>query len=191
MAKRKRRKRNDESGFKYPIEIKGIIFIVIAVIGFLGFRANIIGTIIKGFARFLMGSFDFIVLGILLIIGGYMLVKREKPNYIDSKMIGFYIFLIGLLSLAHINYIDSSATFLDTMKLTIDKILYSVKSAESYSGGGIIGAFFMYLLMKYIGKIGSLIVIGVLMLIGILLMANLSISDGIEWIKENTKDMKL
>ena len=177
MAKRKKRRHNDDTGFKYPIEIKGIIYIVIAVIGFLGFRANIIGTIIKGFARFLMGSFDFIVLGMMLIIGGYMLVKREKPRYIDSRMIGLYIFLIGLLSLAHINYIDNNIKFLDTMKITIDNILYSVKNAESYSGGGIIGACFMYLLMKFIGKIGSLIVIGVLMLIGVLLMANLSISE--------------
>ena len=187
MAKRKKRRHNDDTGFKYPIEIKGIIYIVIAVIGFLGFRANIIGTIIKGFARFLMGSFDFIVLGMMLIIGGYMLVKREKPRYIDSRMIGLYIFLIGLLSLAHINYIDNNIKFLDTMKITIDNILYSVKNAESYSGGGIIGACFMYLLMKFIGKIGSLIVIGVLMLIGVLLMANLSISECIDWIKEKTR----
>ena len=187
MAKRKKRRHNDDTGFKYPIEIKGIIYIVIAVIGFLGFRANIIGTIIKGFARFLMGSFDFIVLGMMLIIGGYMLVKREKPRYIDSRMIGLYIFLIGLLSLAHINYIDNNIKFLDTMKVTIDNILYSVKNAESYSGGGIIGACFMYLLMKFIGKIGSLIVIGVLMLIGVLLMANLSISECIDWIKEKTR----
>ena len=51
MAKRKRRRNNDSSGFKYPIEIKGIIFIVIAVIGFLGYKANILGKIIKGFAE--------------------------------------------------------------------------------------------------------------------------------------------
>ena len=55
MAKKKQKKNQNKSGFKYPIEIKGIIFIVIAIIGFLGFKANILGTIIKGFAMFLMG----------------------------------------------------------------------------------------------------------------------------------------
>ena len=60
MAKKKQKKKENNSGFKYPIEIKGIVFIVIAIIGFLGFKANILGTIIKGFAMFLMGSFDFI-----------------------------------------------------------------------------------------------------------------------------------
>ena len=57
MAKKKQKKNQNKSGFKYPIEIKGIIFIVISIIGFLGFKANILGTIIKGFAMFLMGSF--------------------------------------------------------------------------------------------------------------------------------------
>ena len=40
MAKKKHRKSNDSSGFKYPIEIKGILFIVIAIIGFLGYKAK-------------------------------------------------------------------------------------------------------------------------------------------------------
>lgn len=34
MAKKKQKKKENNSGFKYPIEIKGIIFIVIAIIGF-------------------------------------------------------------------------------------------------------------------------------------------------------------
>ena len=68
MAKKKQKKNQNKSGFKYPIEIKGIIFIVIAIIGFLGFKANILGTIIKGFAMFLMGSFDFIVLAFLYLV---------------------------------------------------------------------------------------------------------------------------
>ena len=115
MAKKKQKKKENNSGFKYPIEIKGIVFIVIAIIGFLGFKANILGTIIKGFAMFLMGSFDFIVLLIMLISGFYMLVKRENPKYFSSRMIGIYIFLVGLLSLAHLNYLDVNSTFFDTM----------------------------------------------------------------------------
>ena len=75
MAKRKRRK---EKEFRFPIEITGILLIVIGIIGFLGYKANILGTIFKGFAMFLMGSFDFIFLGLLIIIGAYMLIKREN-----------------------------------------------------------------------------------------------------------------
>ena len=184
MAKKKQKKETNNSGFKYPIEVKGIIYIVIAIIGFLGFKANILGTIIKGFAMFLMGSFDFIVLMILLISGGYMLVKREKPRYFSARMIGLYIFLIGLLSLAHLNYIEEDVSFVSTMKETIDEIMKCVNTKVAYSGGGILGAFFITIFYILLGRVGSIIVISVLMLLGVLLIANLSLGDGILWIRE-------
>ena len=72
MAKKKEKREVKSSGIKYPIEIKGIIFILIAVIGILGYKANILGTVFKGFAMFLMGSFDFILLILMLVSGVYM-----------------------------------------------------------------------------------------------------------------------
>lgn len=177
MAKKKQKKNQNKSGFKYPIEIKGIVFIVISIIGFLGFKANILGTIIKGFAMFLMGSFDFIVLAFLLIFGSYMLLKRENPKYFSARMIGIYIFLVGLLSLAHLNYINESVNFYDTMKNTIDEVIKCINTKVSFSGGGVIGAFFISIFNILLGKMGSIIVISVLMLIGVILVSDISISD--------------
>ena len=190
MAKKKQKKKENNSGFKYPIEIKGIVFIVIAIIGFLGFKANILGTIIKGFAMFLMGSFDFIVLLIMLISGFYMLVKRENPKYFSSRMIGIYIFLVGLLSLAHLNYLDVNSTFFDTMKNTIDEVIKCINTKVSFAGGGVIGAFFISIFYYLLGKMGSIIVISVLMLIGVILVSDLSISDEISKIREKLKRKK-
>ena len=59
LAKRKKRV---DSSKKFPVELTGIILIVIGIIGFLGYKANILGKVFKGFAMFLMGSFDWIVL---------------------------------------------------------------------------------------------------------------------------------
>ena len=190
MAKKKQKKKENNSGFKYPIEIKGIVFIVIAIIGFLGFKANILGTIIKGFAMFLMGSFDFIVLLIMLISGFYMLVKRENPKYFSSRMIGIYIFLVCLLSLAHLNYLDVNSTFFDTMKNTIDEVIKCINTKVSFAGGGVIGAFFISIFYYLLGKMGSIIVISVLMLIGVILVSDLSISDAISKIREKLKSKK-
>ena len=190
MAKKKHRKSSETKGFKYPIEIKGIIFVVLAIIGFLGFKANILGKIIKGFAMFLMGSFDFIFLGFLLIAGGYMIIKRDKPKYFTSRMIGLYIFLVGLLALAHLNYISDGTGFIDTMKNTIDEIMKCINTKTSYSGGGIIGSFFIFIFNFLLGKTGSIIVISVIMFVGVLLIANLSISDGFAWIKGKFKRNK-
>lgn len=184
MAKKKSKKKTETSGFKYPIEVKGIVLIVISIIGFLGFKANVLGTVIKGFAMFLMGSFDFILLTMLLIFGGYMLAKREKPKYFSSRMIGIYIFLIGLLSLAHLNYIKDDVSFISTMKSTIDEVMKCINTKVAYSGGGVLGAFFISVFYFLLGNMGSIIIISVIMLLGVLLVANLSVSDGISFIRE-------
>lgn len=189
MAKKKQKK-EVKSGFKYPIEIKGIIFIVVAIIGILGFKANILGTIFKGFAMFLMGSFDFIVLIFLLVSGGYMIAKREKPKYFSSRLIGLYIFLIGLLALAHLNYIGDKPNIMETMKDTIDEFVKCINTKVNFPGGGVLGAFFISIFYALLGKMGSIIVISVLMLIGIILISNISISEIISSIGEKIKNAR-
>ena len=189
MAKKKQKK-EVKSGFKYPIEIKGIIFIVIAIIGILGFKANILGTIFKGFAMFLMGTFDFIILIFMLISGGYMIAKREKPKYFSSRLIGLYIFLIGLLALAHLNYIGDNPNIMDTMKDTIDEFVKCINTKVNFPGGGVLGAFFISIFYALLGKMGSIIVISVLMVIGIILTANISISEIISSIGEKIKSAR-
>ena len=174
MAKRKRRVQKE---FKFPIEIEGIILIVIGIIGFLGYKANILGTIFKGFSMFLMGSFDFIFLALLIIIGGYMLIKRGRPKYFSPKIFGIILFLIGILSLAHMNYLGENNSISATMKETIDEFTKCINSQTNFSGGGIIGAFFVSLFDVLLGHVGSIIVIAVIMLIGLILFTNFSILE--------------
>ena len=61
MAKRKKHKK-ESSKSRFPVELIGVLLIIIGIIGFLGYKANILGTVFKGAAMFLMGSFDFIFL---------------------------------------------------------------------------------------------------------------------------------
>lgn len=190
MAKKKEKKEAKSSGFKYPIEIKGIIFILIAVIGILGYKANILGTLFKGFAMFLMGSFDFILLALILIAGVYMLIKRENPKYFTTRLIGIYIFLVGLLSIAHLNYLGDNPTFFNTMKETIDEFVKCINTEVSFPGGGLIGAFFISIFYILLDRMGSIIVISVLMIVGVVLIANISIGDGIMWIASKLKIRK-
>ena len=125
MAKRK--KRSNDSSKKFPIEIKGILLIIAGVIGFLGFNANVLGTLFKGFAMFLMGSFDFIFLTLLIIWGLYILIKRENPKFFSARIFGLIIFLIGLLSLAHSNYLGSDPKIDVTIRETIEETGHDCK----------------------------------------------------------------
>lgn len=190
MAKKKEKREVKSSGIKYPIEIKGIIFILIAIIGILGYKANILGTIFKGFSMFLMGSFDFILLILLLVAGVYMLIKRENPKYFSVRMIGIYIFLIGLLAIAHLNYLGDKPNFIETMKQTIDEFVKCINTEVNFPGGGIIGAFFISIFYMLLGRMGSIIVICVLMVVGVVLIANISIGDCIMWIVNKFKRNK-
>lgn len=187
MAKRKRRKQKE---FRFPIEITGILLIVMGIIGFLGFKANILGTVFKGFAMFLMGSFDFIFLGLLIVIGAYMLIKREKPRYLSAKVIGIALFLIGVLSLAHINYLGENNSIMSTMQETVNEFTKCLNAKTTFPGGGIIGAFFVSMFDILLGHVGSIIVISVIMFIGLILFSNFSILDIIYTIRDKVKHKK-
>ena len=163
--------------FKFPIEIEGILLIVIGIIGFLGYKANILGTIFKGLSMFLMGSFDFIFLTLLILIGSYMLIKRKRPKYLSTKVIGIVLFLIGLLSLAHLNQLGENTSISNTINETINNFKVVIDSKGTFHGGGIIGAFFVSCLDILLGNIGSIIVIAVIMFIGLILLSNFSVLD--------------
>ena len=187
MAKRKRRK---EKEFRFPIEITGILLIVIGIIGFLGYKANILGTIFKGFAMFLMGSYFWIFLGLLIIIGAYMLIKREKPKYLSAKVIGIALIIIGILFFAHTNYLGENNSIASTVKETIDEFTKCINAKTTFPGGGIIGAFFISSFNILLGDVGSVIVMLVIMFIGLVLFTNFSVLDIISRVRDKVKNRR-
>ena len=85
MAKRKRRKKEKVTKFKYSVELTGLFLILIGIIGF-GFGP--VGSLLKKFSIFLVGTWwMFLLLGILLL-GSYMLFKRKLPKFFSSKLLG-------------------------------------------------------------------------------------------------------
>ena len=188
MAKRKKRKNKEKNGFKYPIEIRGILFILFGVIGFLGYKANILGTVFKGFAMFLMGTFDFVALTLFIVIGLYMVIKRERPNYLTSRLFGFYILLLSLLALAHLNYLAEDPSISSTVKETLDEFLKCINAQSAFNGGGMIGALIISALYVLLGRLGSIIVISVLMVLGSILMLDFSIGEFISNIHQKFVD---
>lgn len=191
MAKKK--KRTKDSSKQFPIEITGIILIVIGIIGFLGYRANLLGKIIKGFAMFLMGSYDFILLSLIIIYGGYILVKRSNPKF-SSRIIGLIIIIICIVTLAHRNYLVTSDSFsktvTGTLKATINNFEDCIMSERAFDGGGIIGALFISILSALVGDIGSLIIIFAVMFTGLILLFDVSISDIFSSIIDKIKNRK-
>lgn len=198
MAKKKKSKTSEPKNFQYSVELTGLVLVLIGVIGF-GF--GLVGNFIKKFAMFLTGEWWPIILIFLLYLGFSMMFKRKLPNFFTSKLVGFYILLLVILTLSHSTYmktVESSkiiTSTMDTFKLRINTIgnnagFMAIGMTEYAIGGGIIGAVFAMLFCSLFGRVGTYIVISVMSIFGLVLLFDLNLSDTIEKIKNFFSNMK-
>lgn len=172
MAKKKKSSSSKKKG-NIPVEIFGILYIVLTILGLL--RSGFVGRMVSNFGIFLFGTYYNWGIVFFLIVGGYVLIFREKPHLFKKKLIGFYLASIAILSMSHVKYIMydtniGSAVFQDT----IANIVSGFNDVDFIQGGGIFGAIFSYLFVLAFDVIGSKIVCWVLILFGVMLIFNLS-----------------
>ena len=190
MAKKKKKK-EEKKGFAYKVELYGVLFVLAAVLG-LG-RYGPVGGLISSFAVFLVGVGYNILLVCSLILGIYMIIKREWPNFLTTKMLGCYLFVIGLLVLMHENYIvENNSNAIQTFTETIDQISLAFSNIMNNRlpdiiGGGIIGCVFSVLFSTLFSYKGMQIVAWTFIVIGVSLFTGFSIVD---FIKDKAKKAK-
>lgn len=158
---------------KIPVEIFGILYIVLTILGLL--RSGFVGRMVSNFGIFLFGAYYNWGLVYFLLIGSYVLIFREKPHLFKKKLVGFYLISIAILSMAHVKYIMydtniGSAVFQDT----IANIVSGFNDVNFIEGGGIMGAMFSYLFVLAFDVLGSKIICWVFILFGVMLIFNLS-----------------
>ncbi len=185
MAKRKSRK-NTKQQTSYNIELKGIVLILIAIIGCCSF--GIASNIVKGFAAFITGAWYIVPLIGIGICGIYMMVKREVPDFLSSKLIGFYLLMLGILIVSHTGYINAMSendnNFAQIFQSTIDNLMEFINGTSDAAGGGIIGAIFSVIFVKLLTVTGTYVVSGFLIACGLIMFTGVSIYDLITYLKE-------
>ena len=186
MAKKKKTSKKDEKkDFNYSVELIGLLLIVIGIVG-IGF--GIVGAMVKKFAMFLVGEFWWLVLGLLLFMGFYMLIKRKLPNFFSSKLLGFYILVIVVLVLAHVGFINKyqPKEIIDATLTNYNSRISTFKSGASVFtsgqqsinvGGGIVGAGCAYALTSLFGKVGSIVVLFALVLFAIVMLFDVDLGE--------------
>lgn len=177
MAKKKKKKEKNNNKFEYSNEIIGVMIILFGVIGILG--TGIIGNMVKSFSIFLVGTLYLVFLLLLIVMGIVLILKKERPNLLSSKLIGMYIVVISILVTLHVKYIELNGT--EGFKIiteTFNNLMlsFSSNSALSNSGGGIIGAIFSYIFVTLFGN-GAMIVVFTLFALGLILILNISILE--------------
>ena len=191
MAKRKRRRTGK---IQIPVEIYALGLVVLAMIG--AFKLGPVGRLIASFGLFVSGSVYMVFLVLLFIIGLYAFWKRDWPEFISTKMLGFYLFAIGVLTLMHwqfvkVNDFNGSLIFKETMNELVkgfNSLMATGSIGDSASvGGGIIGGVFSILFTKLFSYTGMQIVTWVFIGVGICMFTGFSIVD---FIRDRLDDVK-
>ena len=201
MAKKKERKSKKDKKPTYLIELYGIILILIAILG-IG-KYGPAGRIIASFALFLVGNLYFFLLLVLLVVGVYIIINRKGINLLSSKMVGIYLFIIGIVVLMHQNYVlDNMKTgkifteTIDYLMLGIERVMNKTVSVGAFdtvlanTGGGILGAIFASIFYALFEAEGTKVVIPVLLVAGFIKFTGLSIKDIYDRGKEKAKELK-
>ena len=201
MAKRKTRNTRKKSKPTYLNELYGLFLVIMAILG-IG-KYGLVGRGVTCFAVFLVGNLYFFFLITILVIGCIMIVNRSGVNLLSSKMVGIYLFVIGLLVLMHQNYVLENLktdkivmeTF-DHITLGWEKILNKSVEAGMFSktlantGGGMIGALFASLFYWLLDASGTNIVVIALLIVGVIIFTGLSLRDFFDKIRESARSIK-
>lgn len=200
MAKKKKTsKKQEKKEFNYSPELIGIILIIVGLIG-LG-KFGIVGTVIKQFAMFLVGEWWFTILFLLLFMGFYMIIKRQLPNFFDSKLLGVYIIIVVVLVTAHFGFINNYEPN-DIINITTSNYKSRIGTMSENSsilssgqksisiGGGIIGAGCSYALSNLFGKIGTIIVLVALAILSIVMLFDINLGEIFVNLKNKLAEMR-
>ena len=183
MAKKKKKK-DTKKKFEYAAELYGVLFVLIAILG-LG-KYGPMGRFITSFFLFLFGSIYMFFIVALLVVGGYLIVKREWPDFFTTKLIGTYIFTLGLLVLMHCEFVaNNDGNMMLIFKETVNQLVSGFNSIMKTGnlsdifgvGGGIIGGVFAIVFDKLFSYTGMKIVAITLIALGFSLFIGFSLFD--------------
>lgn len=184
MAKRKKKKLKKTSSIEISIELYAILIIFITIIG-LG-KLGPVGKIITSFSLFLTGSAYMLFLILMLVLGVYIFIKKEWPDFFTTKMLGLYLFIIGLLTFMHWDFIsqnngNASLIFRETLDCLV-KGFNSIMATGTVSdmvsvGGGIIGGVFALIFSKLFSLLGMKIATILFIVVGLCMFTGFSISE--------------
>ena len=187
MARRKKRKQEKQTNI-YSIELKGLILILLSLIGF--FEYGIVGSFLKGLSAFFVGQWYYVLFVILAIIGLYMMIKRERPKFFSSNLIGLYLVILAVLTLTHID--NSHFKGIEIFKNTItESINFSKNTAIKLNSGGVIGAYLSYFSLYLFEKNGTIVVNWVIISLGTIMFTGLSIYDVVKYLKNKASNITM
>lgn len=178
MAKRKKQNKDESENSGVSIIVTGIAFMLFAFLGTGPY--GLIGKLIKKFAVFMFGSWWILFLGFCLVLGLYMVAKRQNAKYFTPRLIGIYAIIITILVFSHVSYIKlNQLEVKNILSSTFDniKLAFANESMISNTGGGVIGCLFSIIFVYFFDVEGTYIFAGLVLLFGIIMLFDITIAD--------------
>lgn len=186
MAKQKRRKSKSNTQFKRTVrfELIGLLLVALAAISMANLGA--VGRAIVMFFRFFTGEWYMLCLIALIVIGGYLIWKRDIPFFFHQRLIGTYLIVASLLLLSHVTLFqlllnDGKFENPSVIGNTLELFWMEVKGETSTTdlGGGMIGALLFALFYFLFDEPGTKIIASVLIIIGIILLTGKTFGEAL------------
>ncbi|MFT8322776.1 MAG: DNA translocase FtsK [Bacillus sp. (in: firmicutes)] len=183
MAKQKRRKTRQKKQIKKTLqyELGALIIITLAFISILQLGA--VGNTMVLFFRFFTGEWYMLSLLGLIVYGGYLMWKREKPFLFHTKLNGIYLIVSSILLLSHVtlfHLLSSQGRFENPSVIynTWQLFWLEVNGGTSTTdlGGGMIGAVLFALFHYLFDTAGTKIISFIIIIIGVMLLTGKTMS---------------
>ncbi|MFS0662265.1 DNA translocase FtsK [Niallia alba] len=183
MAKRKKRKTRKKQHLKLTIqyELTALVIMALSFISIL--KLGAVGATMVSFFRFFFGEWYMLCLIGLIVYGGYLMWKREKPYMFHTKLNGIYLIVSAVLLLSHVTLFKLLAS---QGNFTNPSVIYNTwelfwmeveKQATNIDlGGGMIGAVLFALFHYLFDTVGTQIISFIVIVIGFILLTGKTLS---------------
>lgn len=194
MARKRKSSRKDRLKKGLKFELYGIIILALSVISMASLGA--VGRSFTYLFRFFVGTWDFIipVIGVLLAL--HIMIKREWPKRWTSRHTGFFLLLLAVLLINHLNLFQSLSVenpeARETIMRTSWKLVLDESNAELPTdiGGGMIGAVSYAALQYLFDDTGTKVVVGVFVLVGLLMLTGISYVQILQKVKQGLQHVR-
>ncbi|MBC6139734.1 DNA translocase FtsK [Listeria welshimeri] len=169
-----RSKKKKSASFR--IEITGIVLIAIGLIGIL--QLGFIGRGFFALAEMFVGLLSYVLLAGIVILGGYMVIRRKMPRLFSKRLVGIYLIVLGFLTYIHmyfiIHHLGANAPVVSsTWKLVLENLFRP--NQVSFVGAGMIGAAITSVTYFLLDRLGTNIIALLLIIYGFSLVSGVSI----------------
>lgn len=157
-------------------EIFGVILVTIGIVGILQ-----LGFVGKGFfalSEMWVGLLSYVLLAGLVILGSYLVIKRQRPRFFSKRLVGIYLIILGFLTYIHMYFIVhtlglDSSVLLGTWKLVLENLFRP--NQVGFVGAGMIGAAITSVTYFLVDRLGTNIIAVLLIVYGFSLVSGISI----------------